>query len=95
MKPGRYRCHAALMGGVATIPALVTVKPDGSISVSRYSEETHSTTDINGVIIAVPEGHHPSLPQSLPPHGLTESLSKLPVIPASEPMFPILIPIMP
>ncbi|MDE6418210.1 MAG: hypothetical protein K2K49_03270 [Duncaniella sp.] len=77
LAPGRWRCHAAAAEGLVHVPALVTVYEDGSTEVSTFGGETHSTRDINAVVMVVKPDAVPTLPPTLPVHGLRPALTAL------------------
>lgn len=77
LEPGRWRCHAAAVGGAVLAPALVTVAPSGEAVAEPLSGEVHSTRDINGAVAIVRPEAVGQLPLSLPPRGLKATLSSL------------------
>ncbi|MDE5750600.1 MAG: hypothetical protein K2H87_07520 [Duncaniella sp.] len=77
LAPGRWRCHGAAAEGIVHVPALVTVYEYGSTEVQPFGAETHSTRDINAVVIVVKPDAVPTLPPSLPVHGLRSALTAL------------------
>lgn len=75
LAPGRWRCHAAVAGGMVLIPALVIVSVDGSVEVQPFKSETPSTCDINTAVMVVSPEAVSLLPPTLPPQGLRSSLT--------------------
>lgn len=93
MIPGRYRCHAAIIDGEIISPALVTITTDQRMSATRFDHETLATTDLNGVIIALPTDCATPLPSHLSPRGLLATLSEIEIKPSSAPVIPYFIPL--
>lgn len=91
----RYRCHAAVIRGKITAPAIVTVGHDGNIVAEpEEPRELYSTRLYNGAIIAIPARLRSQLPATLPAHGFRDAVEALaPLSSGTHPVEVCFIPI--
>lgn len=86
-------CQAVVESGKVSYNAIVRRSSDGTVSVSQFGRETHSTSAFNGVAIIAPRNYSMPLPASFQSARCREKLEELAKsIPESEAPAVLLVP---